>query len=127
MQNITARPLITDLLTVDNVTSILAELSRCACTITFRKSGRLDFGWMDCWTVVNFYIVHIQGRIQDLVKGAPKFFWLIFANSAQQSRANKVSPYWLGSRASLRALEALGFFITKYAFSPFWGTFSYYF
>ena len=42
-------------------------------------------------------------------------------------RANKVSPYWLGSRACLRAPEALGYFITKYAFSPFWGTFLYYF
>ena len=68
-----------------------------------------------------------QGWIQDLVKGGPKLFGLIFANSAQQSHVNKVSPYWPGSRAHLRALEALGFFITKYAFSPFWGTFLYYF
>ena len=52
---------------------------------------------------------------------------LTFANSMQQSRVNKVSPYWPGSRAHLRALEALGFFITKYAFSPFWGAFLYYF
>ena len=69
----------------------------------------------------------IQGQIQDLVKGAPKFFQPIFANSAQWSHVNKVSPYWLGSRAHLRTLEALGFFITEYAFSPFWGTFLYYF
>ena len=68
-----------------------------------------------------------QGQIQDLVKGVPKYFWPIFADSAQQSHANKVSPYWPGSRARLIALEALGFFITKYAFSPFWGTFLYYF
>ena len=33
----------------------------------------------------------------------------------------------VGSRACLRAPEALGYFITKYAFSPFWGTFLYYF
>ena len=63
-----------------------------------------------------------QGWIQDLVKGHPNF-----ANSAQCNHANEVSPYWLGSRAHLRALEALGFFITKYAFSPFLGTFLYYF
>ena len=68
-----------------------------------------------------------QGRIQDLVKGGPELFWPCFAESAQQSHANEVSPYWSGSRACLRALEALGFFITKYAFSPFWGTFLYYF
>ena len=34
----------------------------------------------------------------------------------------------LFSVGSLRqAPEALGYFITKYAFSPFWGTFLYYF
>ena len=33
----------------------------------------------------------------------------------------------MGFRAHLRALEALGFFIAKYAFYPFWGTFLYYF
>ena len=67
-----------------------------------------------------FLDVH-QGRVQDLVKGGgPEFFWLSFADSAQWSHVNEVSPYWLRSRARLRALEALGFFITKYAFSPFW-------
>ena len=68
-----------------------------------------------------------KGQIQDLVKGGPNFFWPIFANSIQQSCVNDVSPYWPGSRACLKTLEALGFFITKYAFSPFWGTFLYYF
>ena len=71
--------------------------------------------------------MYIQGRIQDLVKGGRKFSWSTFADSAQRSHANEVSPYWLGSRAHLRALEVLGFFITKYAFSLFWGTFLYYF
>ena len=61
----------------------------------------------------------VEGQIQDLVKGGPKFFRLIFASSAQRSCINEVSPYWPGSRAHLRAPEALGFFITKYAFSPF--------
>ena len=71
------------------------------------------------------YNTHWQ--IQDLVKEGPQIFWLIFADSAQQSCANEVSPYWLGSGACLRALEAVWFFITKYAFSPFWSTFLYYF
>ena len=39
----------------------------------------------------------------------------------------KWSLNWPGSRPPLRALEALGFVIAKYAFSPFWGTFLYYF
>ena len=48
-----------------------------------------------------------QGQIQDLVNwGGPKSF---------------------GRLCLRQALEALGFFITKYAFSPFWGTFWYYF
>ena len=49
------------------------------------------------------------------------------AEAAEERNANEMSPYWPGSRARLRALEALGFFITKYASSPFWGTFLYYF
>ena len=69
----------------------------------------------------------IRGGSRIWLRGGPKFFWLSFADSMQWSHANKVSLYWLGSRARLRALEALGLFITKYAFSPFWGTFLYYF
>ena len=42
-------------------------------------------------------------------------FLSVFANEAQWSCTNKVSPNWLG------------LFIAKYAFSPFWGTFLYYF
>ena len=39
----------------------------------------------------------------------------------------KRALFSMGSGAHLRAPEALGYFITKYAFSPFWGTFLYYF
>ena len=39
----------------------------------------------------------------------------------------KQALFSVGSGAHLRAPEALGYFITKYAFSPFWGTFLYYF
>ena len=39
----------------------------------------------------------------------------------------KQALFSVGSRAHLRAPEALVYFITKYAFSPFWGTFLYYF
>ena len=37
----------------------------------------------------------------------------------------KQALFSVGSRARLRAPEALGYFITKYAFSPFWVTFLY--
>ena len=63
-----------------------------------------------------------RGGSRIWLRGA-EFFWPIFVDSMQQSCANKVSSYWLGSRAQLRALEALGVFITKYVISPFWGTF----
>ena len=39
----------------------------------------------------------------------------------------KLALFSVGSGACLRAPEALGYFITKYAFSPFWDTFLYYF
>ena len=77
--------------------------------------------------LAGIFLKEHRGRSRIWLRGGPKFFWLIFANSTQWSRVNKVSPYWPGSRACLRALEALGFFITKYAFSTFWGTFLYYF
>ena len=60
------------------------------------------------------------GPYSAFFKGGPKPKILdLFANFAQQSCTNEVSPNWPGSRACLRALEALGFFIPKYAFSPF--------
>ena len=39
----------------------------------------------------------------------------------------KRALFSMGSGACLKASEALGYFIIKYAFSPFWGTFLYYF
>ena len=60
-----------------------------------------------------------QGWILDLVKGTPKNLLSIFANKAQWIYVNEMSPNWPGSRKQLRALEALGYFIAKYAFSPF--------
>ena len=61
-----------------------------------------------------------QGRGQLFVKVGPKPKILdLFADSMQRNCANEVSLDWLGSRACLMALEVLGFFITKYAFSPF--------
>ena len=42
----------------------------------------------------------------------------------KRSRASEASQYWRGSRARLRALEALAFLTLKYAFSHFPDTFS---
>ena len=50
-------------------------------------------------------------RIQDLVKGGPQLL------EAESCRRSEVSILRLGSRACLRALEAFGFLMLKYAFS----------
>ena len=57
----------------------------------------------------------LQVRIQDLVK--PQLPRLKVADTAERSRMSEVSYLWLGSRAYLRALEAFGFLMLKYAFS----------
>ena len=59
----------------------------------------------------------IQVRIQDLVKGGPQLLRPKVADVAKRSRAREVSNLRLGSRACLRALEAFGFLMLKYAFS----------
>ena len=68
----------------------LAQLSCCAYTITFReitlqvwKSGRLDFGRMDCRTVVNFglltiTILHVNfGLLDNLTITMLHIRWVI--------------------------------------------------
>ena len=51
--------------------------------------------------------------------GGPRNFCRDFADVAKRSRASEASQYWPGSRARLRALEALAFLTLKYAFSHF--------
>ena len=58
-----------------------------------------------------------QVRIQDLVKGRPQLLRPTVADVAKWSRAREASILWPGSRACLRALEAFGFLMLKYAFS----------
>ena len=54
-----------------------------------------------------------QVRIQDLVKGGAP------ASAAESCRRSEASNMRPGSRARLRALEAFGFLMLKYAFSTF--------
>ena len=61
-----------------------------------------------------------QGGAPD--RDSPKLP-MVHSSVVQAKRA----LFSVGSGACLRAPEALGYFITKYAFSPFWGTFLYYF
>ena len=70
----------------------------------------LDFKSVSC---------HFQWRTQDWGQGGPKLFSGKVADRVKQSRANKVSFHGLGSRAHLKALEALGFFFVEYAFFLF--------
>ena len=59
----------------------------------------------------------LQVRIQDLVKGGPQLLRPKVADIAKQSHASEASKLQPGSRAHLRALEAFGFLMLKYAFS----------
>ena len=52
-------------------------------------------------------------------RGGPRNFFRDFADVAKQSRVSEARQYWPGSRARLRALEALAFLTVKYAFSHF--------
>ena len=56
-------------------------------------------------------------RIQDLVKGGAQLLRPKVVHVAKRSRASEASNLWPGSRARLRALEAFGFLMLKYAFS----------
>ena len=58
-----------------------------------------------------------QVRIQDLVKGGPQLLRPKVADIAKRSHASEASILRPGSRARLRALEAFGFLMLKYAFS----------
>ena len=68
-----------------------------------------------------------QGRIQDLIRGGPDRDRPKLPTVHSSFMRAKQALFSMGSRAHLRAPEALGYFITKYAFSPFRGTFLYYF
>ena len=63
------------------------------------------------------FTIEFQVRIQDLVKGGSQLPKPEVADIAKQSHGSEASPYWPGSRARLRALEAFGFLMLKYAFS----------
>ena len=60
---------------------------------------------------------HPQVRIQDLVKGGPQVLRPKVADVAKRSCVSEASNLRPGSRARLRALEAFGFLMLKYAFS----------
>ena len=50
-------------------------------------------------------------------RGGPQLLRPKVADVAKRSRASEASILWLGSRAHLKALEAFGFLMLKYAFS----------
>ena len=62
-------------------------------------------------------LLGMQVRIQDLVKGGPQLVRRKVADVAKRSRTSEASNLRPGFRAHLRALEAFGFLMLKYAFS----------
>ena len=64
---------------------------------------------------LNSYCSRCGSRIWS--RGGPQLLRLKVADVAKQSRASEASNMRPGSRARLRALEAFGFLMLKYAFS----------
>ena len=68
------------------------------------------------WKLPNCVYIS-QVRIQDLVKGGAQLLRPKVADIAKRSCVSEASILQPGSRARLRALEAFGFLMLKYAFS----------
>ena len=60
----------------------------------------------------------VQGRIQDLIGGGAQIVTGLNCRRCAAALCKRGEPF---------SAWGLGYFITKYAFSPFWGTFLYYF
>ena len=60
---------------------------------------------------------HIRCGSRIWSRGGPQLLRPKVADIAKRSRASEASILWPGSRARLRALEAFGFLMLKYAFS----------
>ena len=70
-----------------------------------------------CWMGSSFILPLSSGADPGFGQGGPQLPRPEVANIAKRSRASEVSPYRPGSRARLRAQEAFGFLMLKYAFS----------
>ena len=68
-------------------------------------------------SVYCFWYSKFTGADPGFGQGGPQLLRLKVADVAKWSHASGASNLWLGSRARLRALEAFGFLMLKYAFS----------
>ena len=78
---------------------------------------RPNFFSISCsfWEIL---VISYVGRCGSRIwSGGAQLLRLKVADAVKQSRASEASNLWLGSRARLRALEAFGFLMLKYAFS----------
>ena len=81
----------------------------------------------DCYEIFTCHNVELTLQLKAMStsrsriwsRGGPRNFSWDFADVAKRSRMSEASQYWRGSRAHLRALEALPFLAFKYAFSHF--------
>ena len=86
-------------------------------TVTYIHRLKMDETGEQARQKVKLAEVNQQVRIQDLVRGGPQVLRPKIADVAKRSCASKASNLRPGSRARLRALEAFGFLMLKYAFS----------
>ena len=83
--------------------------------ISLYFSRQIHSGSVTCSPSLHYHIP--QARVQDLLKGGPQVLRLKVDDIAKRSHASEASKLQRGSRACLRALEAFGFLMLKYAFS----------
>ena len=81
---------------------------------------------MNPWWLVDLKTPHFianvtitTGANPGFGRGGPQLPRPKVAHTAEQSCVSEASYLWQGSRAHLRALEAFGFLMLKYAFSTF--------
>ena len=87
-------------------TSRMLQINRfCGCKLIFSSN----------WVYWEIYNIRCGSRIWS--RGGPQLLRPKVADIAKRSRASEASILRPGSRARLRALEAFGFLMLKYAFS----------
>ena len=98
-------------------------LVTCFILISFKYLSTLNVSYIKKLMSKNFALSNCQ-RPNDFrcgsriwSRGGPQLLRPKVADIAKRSRASEVSILRLGSRARLRALEAFGFLMLKYAFS----------
>ena len=118
----------TSILVWENILTISRSLGEGQCHLGNRLFGLLDTKLFCCdLCYFKWFLPGFTGADPGFDRGGPDCDRPKLPTVCSSFVREKRALFSVGSRAYHRAPEALGYFITKYAFSPFWGTFLYYF